>query len=153
MNKKDIRKLSRKDLLEIMLNQSEKIKSLELEISKLKEDLASKNLSISNAGTLAEASISISGIFQKADEAIEIYKNNYIDQIRKDFEKEKEAILKETKELCKKNEKASKDALKKAKEKAKIIVEEAKKDQLDLKNKKKDVKKTTTKSKKITSKK
>ena len=153
MNKRDIRKLSRKDLLEIMLNQSEKIKSLELEVSKLKEDLASKNFSISNAGTLAEASISISGILQKADEAIEIYKNNYLDQVRKDFEKEKDAILKETKDLCKKNEKASKDALKKAKEKAKQIVEDAKKDQISSKNKKKDVKQTTTKSKKITSKK
>lgn len=132
MDRKELRKLSRGEILEIMLVQTDKIKALEQEITKLKKELSNRSLSISNAGSLAEASISISGIFQKADEAIKIYEDNYYNQMKKKFEKDQKEMLKNSEKICKKNEKASIDLLKKAEEKANKIIEDAKKEKENI---------------------
>lgn len=128
MNEKELRKLSRKDLLEILLSQTERIETLEKELTKAKKDLANKKIQIEESGTLAEASLKISGLFEKADESIEIFKNNYIDKITKEFDKEKTKKIKELDRICNKNKKESERLLKDAKEKADKIISDAKND-------------------------
>ena len=73
---KDLRKLKRKELLEIILEQTKRIENLEIELSKVKEEYENQKISISKIGSLAEASLELSGIFKAADEAVKIYINN-----------------------------------------------------------------------------
>ena len=82
MNDKELRKLKRKELLEIMLSQAKLIEELENELAKTKKELNNKNIMIKEAGSIAEASMKLSGIFEKAQEVAD----QYLNSIRKNNE-------------------------------------------------------------------
>ena len=82
VNDKELRKLKRKELLEIMLSQAKLIEELENELAKTKEELNNKNIMIKEAGSIAEASMKLSGIFEKAQEVAD----KYLNSIRKNNE-------------------------------------------------------------------
>ncbi len=65
MNKKELRKLKRTDLFEIMLAQSEEIDRLRAELATLKKQLEDKRI-LEKRGTLAEASLALTNIFEEA---------------------------------------------------------------------------------------
>ena len=65
---KELKKMSRKELLEILLEQAKRIEELENKIEKLNEKLESKKVIFKNAGSLADASLQLSGIFNVAQE-------------------------------------------------------------------------------------
>ena len=111
MEKNKIKKISKKELLEIMLNQAKKIKELEKELNNVQTKLDSKKISIEESGSLAEASLKLNSVFENAQLAIEQYKYNVEEQCKKltnDTKKEckleKEKIIKESLEKCKKKE-------------------------------------------------
>ncbi|MCD0040275.1 hypothetical protein HK298_10540 [Streptococcus agalactiae] len=72
----DLNKLKRKELLEIMLEQQLLIEKQEKEIQQLKEALDDKKIKISKAGSIAEASLMLSGIFETAQLAADTYLEN-----------------------------------------------------------------------------
>ena len=111
MNNKELKKLNRKDLLEIVLEQTKRIEELESKIDKLNEELNLKKISIKEAGSIAEASLKISSIFKSVDEAAEIYMNNIKElarkeekRLRKEAKDAKNKIILETEKRCKKKE-------------------------------------------------
>ena len=81
MKNKEFRKLKRKDLLEILLEQTKRIEELEIELDNANKQLANRKLSIKNIGSLAEASLALSNIFKSADEAANIYIENIKEQL------------------------------------------------------------------------
>ena len=97
MNDKEIRKLNRSQLIEIIyqlqLNQEE----LEEENKKLKEALEDKRLHIKNAGNLAYAALELNKVMEAAQNAADMYLNE-IREIRKETEAQCIHILKTTKE-------------------------------------------------------
>ena len=121
----NLKKLNRKQLLEILLEQTKRIEELEVELQKTKDKLKDKNVKINNVGSLAEASLILSDIFKAADEAIAIQIQN-IENMAKEEEKRVKKELrqfkkKEKEKLAKKNNKVTKEE----------IVEVAKKVSLD----------------------
>ena len=111
MNNNDLRKLNRKDLLEIVLEQTKRIEELENKIDKLNEELDLKKISIKESGSIAEASLKISSIFKSVDEAAEIYMNNIKElarkeekRLRKEAKDAKNKIILETEKRCKRKE-------------------------------------------------
>lgn len=72
----DLSKLKKKDLLEIMLRQGEEIDRLREQIADLEAQLADRNFKISKAGSLAEASLAVTKIFEEAEKAAMIYLEN-----------------------------------------------------------------------------
>ena len=72
----DLSKLKKKELLEIMLRQGEEIDLLRARVTDLEARLASKEISISKAGNLAEASLAVTAIFAEAQKAADIYLSN-----------------------------------------------------------------------------
>ena len=62
----NLKKLKRKDLLEVLLLQNTKIKTLEEELETVKEKLSKKQIILSEAGSIAEASIKLNKIFETA---------------------------------------------------------------------------------------
>ena len=83
MKEKAIRKMSREELLELLIQYSEEKEALELRVIELEgklreaqEKLKAREIAISNAGSLAEAAIQISGVFEAAQRAADLYLEN-----------------------------------------------------------------------------
>lgn len=81
MTEKELRKLNRKQLLELLLKQTKRADDLEQQLEEYKEKLNDKQLAISECGSLAEACLKLNGIFEAAqnaaDQYIENIKNSY----------------------------------------------------------------------------
>lgn len=76
MDKKDLSKLKRSELLEIMLAQSEEIDRLRGELAKKDEQLQNREIAIANAGSIAEAALNVTKVFDEAQKAADLYLDN-----------------------------------------------------------------------------
>lgn len=73
MTDKELRRLSRKELLEILIEQSKENDDLKQEIDSLKQEINSQKIKISKAGSIAEAALSINGVYEAAQAAADQY--------------------------------------------------------------------------------
>lgn len=73
---KELKKLKRDQLLEIMLRQQEKIEEQEKVISELEHKLNDKRIAIETCGSIAEASLVLNDIFNSAQAAADQYLEN-----------------------------------------------------------------------------
>ncbi len=76
MTDQELRKLSRADLLELLLEQSRENEKLREELKQTQEKLASRKIEIDNAGSIAEAALKLNGVFEAAQQAAEQYLEN-----------------------------------------------------------------------------
>lgn len=73
---KELRKLSRRELLEILVAQSEELELCKQALSEAQRELEKREIAITNAGSIAEASLALSGIFEAAQDACQQYTEN-----------------------------------------------------------------------------
>lgn len=80
---KELRKLKRSELLEIMLAQSEEIDRLRKELAQKDALLAQKDaqladrtIAIQESGSIAEASLRLTKVFEEAQKAADLYLQN-----------------------------------------------------------------------------
>ena len=76
MTDKELKKLSRSELLDMLIYQAEENKKLREELENARLELLKREIAIEKAGTLAEASMYMSGLFDSADNAAKIYLEN-----------------------------------------------------------------------------
>jgi len=76
MTERELRKLSRLDLLELLLRQMEENERLRTELEQAQKQLESRELMIENAGSIAQASLQISRVFEAAQMAADVYLEN-----------------------------------------------------------------------------
>lgn len=76
MTDKELQKLKRTELLEIMLNLKSDLDKEKEENLKLKNQLNEKNIALEKSGSIAEASLELSGIFNAAQQAADVYLEN-----------------------------------------------------------------------------
>lgn len=76
MTGKELRKLGRPQLLELLVAQSKEMESLKERLAEAEAQLANRSLAIDTAGSIAEASLALSGIFEAAEAAAEQYLEN-----------------------------------------------------------------------------
>lgn len=76
MTDKELRQLSRKELLELLLEQSKENDQLKIQLEKAEQKLYNRQLQIDQAGSIAEASIRINQVFEAAQCAAEQYLEN-----------------------------------------------------------------------------
>lgn len=144
MESKELKKMSRKDMLVILLEQTKRIRELEDELEKANEKLESKKVVFKNAGSLADAALQLSGIFNTAQEAATIYLSNIKELKEKseeDIEKLRNKMLRDTERKCKKREKEANEYIHKIELEVKNIVKEnpsLKEKVQDLKKQKKE---------------
>ncbi len=74
--KKELKKLNRAELLEILISQSKEIDSLKQQLQEANEKLEDRRIIIENAGSIAEASLMLNGVFEAAQNAAEQYLEN-----------------------------------------------------------------------------
>jgi hypothetical protein len=76
MTDKELARLGRRELLELLIEQSKQMEQLQEELDETKAQLASRKVDISECGSLAEAALKLSGVFEAAEEAAAIYLQN-----------------------------------------------------------------------------
>ena len=72
----NLKKLNKKQLLEIMLAQGEEIDALRKENEELKEKLEERKFDLDHIGSIAEASLAVTDIFKEAEKAALVYLEN-----------------------------------------------------------------------------
>lgn len=99
MTDKELRRLSRADLLEMMLSLSKENEVLRKKVEQLQKERDDRTIAIENAGSLAEAALKLNGVFEAAQAACEQYTQN----IRWRSENQEQICMRmeqETREKC-----------------------------------------------------
>ena len=76
MTNRDVRKLRRADLLELLAQMARENERLKAELDQAKKELENRTVKMERAGTLAEAALALSGVFEAADAACAQYLEN-----------------------------------------------------------------------------
>ena len=76
MTEKELKKLNRKQLLELLLRQTERADQLESELEEAKKQLEDKRITEMEAGSIAQAALQLNGIFEAAQKAADQYLYN-----------------------------------------------------------------------------
>ena len=76
MKELDLKSLSRKQLLELLLLQTQRADRLEAELEEAKRRIRDKTLIETEAGSIAEASLKLNGVFEAAQAAASQYVEN-----------------------------------------------------------------------------
>lgn len=79
MTDKELRRLSRAELLEMLLAQTEENDRLRKRLAEVERALDDRRIEATRAGSLAEASLRLNGVFRAADEAA----NQYLENVRR----------------------------------------------------------------------
>ena len=93
MNKNNLKRLGRKELLEMLLEISKENERLRKQNSQLEKQLQDRALAIEESGSMAEAALRLNEVFEAAQEACDQYLYNALQRCRK--------MEEETKEQCK----------------------------------------------------
>lgn len=120
MTDRELKKLSRAELLEMLIEQSKRAEELQEKLDKAEAELNNRQLKVDEAGSIAEASLRLNGVFEAAQAASEQYLENIRalqerqDKIcaKREVESKKEAecLLAETKVACEKMQLDAKQA-------------------------------------------
>lgn len=78
MTANDLKKLSRVDLLELLIARSEEVEKLQALLKDAEEKLSQREIILKEAGSIAEASLQLNGIFEAAQSA----SKQYLDSIQ-----------------------------------------------------------------------
>ena len=76
MTDKELHRLSRKELLEMLLAQTQENEKLKEELRRAERQLSDRRLLQENAGSMAEAAMRLNAVFEAADRAAQQYLEN-----------------------------------------------------------------------------
>lgn len=76
MTEKEMKKLSRTDLLRMLIDQGEEMEALKEELEKAKAEISEREIKLTEAGSIAEAALKINGVFEAAQAASQQYLEN-----------------------------------------------------------------------------
>lgn len=118
MTEKDLKKLSRADLLQMLIDQSAEVERLRSSLTKAENALMKREISIQNAGSIAEAALQLNGIFEAAQASCEQYMENIrtlsqrqeevCTQMEKESREKADKLLADTEKRCADMEKQTK---------------------------------------------
>lgn len=73
MTDRELRRLRRDDLLQILITQQKQIEELNEALDKANNELSDRRIAIEESGTLAEAALRLNSVFEKAQAAADLY--------------------------------------------------------------------------------
>lgn len=76
MTDRELRKLKRVELLELLVEQAAEMEELRRELKEAREALQNREILLAESGTLAEAALRINEVFAAADRAAQDYLHN-----------------------------------------------------------------------------
>lgn len=81
MTDKELHKLKRTELLQLLLDERKENERLRSKVAELEEQARLTTVELENVGSIAQASLQLSGVFEAAQKAADIY----LESIRKKF--------------------------------------------------------------------
>lgn len=134
MTEKELKKLSRRQLLELLLEQTERADQLQAKLDEAERRLRDRTLTESEAGSIAEAALRLNGVFESAEAAAAQYIENvkklsenqalFNERAEAESRKKAEALLSETEERCRAREAESEKRLEEITEKLQQMYEQ-----------------------------
>lgn len=118
MTDKELRKLRRDDLLQILISQQRQVDELTAALDKANAALENRRIIVSKSGSVAEAALSLNGVFEAAQAAADQYQA----QMRIDTD----ALRAQAEEAAEKSRRVADDVLATARADAERILSEAK---------------------------
>lgn len=110
MNERDLKRLSRGDLLEMLVTQGEELEAIKAKLTETEERLQKKELDITEAGSIADASLKLNGVFEAAQAASQQYLDNIkllserqqgiCEKLEQESREKADALIAETTEKC-----------------------------------------------------
>ncbi|MGF0070966.1 DNA repair protein [Streptococcus orisratti] len=76
MDEKQLRRLCRMDLMELLLSQAQEIESLQERVVELEDKLKRREIIVAEAGSIAEAALKLNKVFESAQAAADQYLEN-----------------------------------------------------------------------------
>ena len=76
MTEKELKRLSRSELLEMLIGQMEENEKLKIELEQAREQVNSRQIAIDRAGSIAEAALALNGVCDAAQAAAAQYLEN-----------------------------------------------------------------------------
>lgn len=76
MTDKELQKLSRSELLEMLIAQTEENDRLKRQLNEAEARLKDRQIAIENSGSIAEAALSLNGVFEATEKAAKQYLEN-----------------------------------------------------------------------------
>ena len=76
MTDKELRKLKRGELLEMLLEQSRENEELKKQLYDMQKKLENRDIILKESGSIAEAALKLNGVFEAAEKAAEQYLEN-----------------------------------------------------------------------------
>lgn len=76
MTEKELKRLSRSELLEMLIAQMEENEKLKIDLETAREKAESRQIAIDRAGSIAEAALALNGVFDSAQAAAAQYLEN-----------------------------------------------------------------------------
>ena len=138
MTQYEMKKLSRKELLQLAAEESAQIRILQEHLEIAENELHKREININEAGSIAEASMKLSNVFEAAQEACRLYTDNIqrlserqesiCAEIEKETEEKAAAYEAEVISRCEKLEKDTKEACEKLDMDTKAACEKLEKD-------------------------
>lgn len=84
MTDKELRKLGRRELLTLLLNQSRELDRVRSELEAARAELENRRLTLEESGSIAQASLQLNGVFEAAQKAAD----EYVESVRAKYDKE-----------------------------------------------------------------
>lgn len=110
MTEKELKKLSRADLLQILIAQGRELREMQEKYAQAERALQERTIRLNKAGSIAEASLQLNGVFEAAQAACEQYQESILELSRRQYaacakieeesKKKAELLLKETEKEC-----------------------------------------------------
>ena len=96
-NKQNYKRLSRAELIELLIEETERNQQLESSLAEANSKLSSREICVNEAGTLSEAVFKLNGVFDAAVVACAQYEENIrimaANQAKRNAERESESII------------------------------------------------------------
>lgn len=99
MTDKELQKLSRTELLELLLVQSRELDKKNQELESLQAQLQTRQIALSQSGNIAEAALRLNGIFEAAQAAADQYLENVMSPVN-DTQQQCNQMLEQTQQQC-----------------------------------------------------
>lgn len=114
MTKRELKKLSRADLIEMLIEQSIELNELKEKHAVAETELQNRTIAIDNAGSIAEASLKLTEVFFEAEKSAQIYLQNIqllserqetvCEEREKECQERIDSLISETEKRCNEKE-------------------------------------------------
>ena len=98
MTDKELRRLSRSELLEMLIIETKENARLRSELEQARAELADRRILLGNCGSMAEAALRLNGVFEAVDKAALQYLEN-IQRLAEEKTENHESFIQRTQEL------------------------------------------------------